>query len=77
MIEYISRDDPSIICAKINELVDAVNEIIRQQRQRNRDSHKNIEKVGEGELLWCKDCNGGEIDLWDASCGQRQGKESF
>lgn len=39
--------------------------------------HKNGIKVGEGELEWCEDCHGGEVELCEATCSQWQGKESF
>lgn len=75
MIEHIAvgpRPTRYELRDKINSLIEAVNELIQREQRRNRASHKNIVKVGEGELAFCEDCKGGEIDLWEASCDERR-----
>lgn len=40
------------------------------QRSANRRSHNDadIERVGEGQLLWCRRCHSGEAELWERRC---------
>lgn len=55
---------------KVDELVDAHNELVRREQARNRQTHKGVVKVGEGELAYCEHCHGGEVDLWEHSCDE-------
>lgn len=55
---------------KVNEMIDAVNDLVRREQARNRQTHKGVVKVGEGELAYCEDCHGGEVDLWEHSCDE-------
>lgn len=58
--------------AKMNEIVDATNLMMRAYRATNFASHEpNIELVGEGELAYCNRCKGGEVELWDENCTER------
>lgn len=65
------------IIKKLDEVILVVNEITWRERARNRQTHINVEKVGDGELLYCKDCHGGEVELWDATCRARQGLDTI
>ncbi len=41
------------------------------RRQKNRQTHKNIELVGEGELEYCRECHRGEDQLYERPCHDR------
>lgn len=62
---------------KLNEVVEAVNEINRREQTRNRATHKNVVKLGDAEIIHCNDCDGEGVQLCEATCGQRTGQEDW
>lgn len=38
----------------------------------NFSTHKRVVRIGEGQLAYCEDCCGGEIELYEQSCAERQ-----
>jgi hypothetical protein len=73
MIERLESKADGVLWNKVVELIDAINEIERREQQRNYQTHQNIIKVGDGELAYCTDCHGGEVELWEATCSSRCG----
>ncbi len=73
-----SRAQPLYTLPIAPTLVDAVpaGEATRDERRLaenyNRTTHKNVRLIGEGELAYCDDCHGGEVELWEASCEVRR-----
>lgn len=57
------REPGFCICEQLNRIDD---------EQKIFATHKNIERIGDGELAWCADCKGGEIELYEQTCEQRQ-----
>jgi hypothetical protein len=54
------------------ELFSEIEEELTAKRKSNRDSHVDVEIIGEGELAYCRACMGGEAELWEQSCLVRQ-----